>query len=251
MDKTPFCEDCGREIQVISVNWEEEHPDIVAWENPNGFICRKCKPIYWEFEVDPVYHYDKVDKPQICMTCGCPIENLRVPLEYRKTFLLNQREQFSKNQFDNYSNYVGTCIEDNWRIVISQTRDSDSLERSNFRIALKELGGESKFVEIHRFGHWGCGWYEILFVDDRNTDKLKIAEEIVFALENYPVLDEEDFSELENEEAQEVWKSCYKNYDRLEYVRKHRSQFEFSSFEELLECVRGKFFSGYSSDLLR
>src|SRR5262245_4928699 len=46
----------------------------------------------------------------------------------------------------------------------SRNRDSSLLEQSNFDVCLKALGGESETVEVHRFGHWGCGWFELILV---------------------------------------------------------------------------------------
>jgi hypothetical protein len=57
-------------------------------------------------------------------------------------------------------------------------------------------------------------------------------------------------SEVETEEANRVWESCYSDKKRIQYIRKHRSQFEFNSFAEMLGCCRGKFFNGYASELL-
>jgi hypothetical protein len=57
-------------------------------------------------------------------------------------------------------------------------------------------------------------------------------------------------SEVELEEANRVWESCYNDRQRIAYMRDHRSQFEFQSFAEMLGCCRGKFFNGYASELL-
>ena len=59
-------------------------------------------------------------------------------------------------------------------------------------------------------------------------------------LEDYPVLDESDFSEREYEEANSVWESCYNVKERIEYVRENRCQFEFNGFADMLACIRGK-----------
>jgi hypothetical protein len=104
-----------------------------------------------------------------------------------------------------------------WLVVpVIQTRDSRSLERSNFKTALEMLGGEDDTVEVHRFGHWGPGWYEIIIVSPYDKDKVKVAEEIERSLEDYPILDEDDFLELELEEANEVWCNCYNLQERIE-----------------------------------
>lgn len=54
----------------------------------------------------------------------------------------------------------------------------------------------------------------------------------------------------ETEAAQEVWRTCYSDAERIDYIREHRSQFEFRSFADMLGCVRGRYFAGYASELL-
>lgn len=93
-----------------------------------------------------------------------------------------------------------------WLVMpVGQNRDSDALSQSNFASALEMLGGESETVEVHRFGHWGPGWFEIIIIDPRDSARVKVAEEIDACLADYPILDESDFSRRENEEYQEAW----------------------------------------------
>jgi len=95
----------------------------------------------------------------------------------------------------------------NWLVApVIQTRDSEALDRSNFEVCLKELGGESETVEVHRFGHWGPGWFEIIIIEP-NSPQAKIADDIEAALSDYPVLDDEHFSELEYAENSDYWAS--------------------------------------------
>jgi hypothetical protein len=137
-----------------------------------------------------------------------------------------------------------------WLVLpCSLTRDSGALGRSNFRIALDRLGGESETVAVHRFGHWGCGWFEIIVVQP-NTPAASIAETIEQDLENYPCLNEEDFAEEQHDEANQVWKNCYNTKERIQYIREHRTQFEFHDMKDLLGCVRGGYFAGYACELL-
>jgi len=147
-------------------------------------------------------------------------------------------------------NYIGETIEDNFLILLGQNRDSDCLTRSNFQSALIALGGESEQVLIHRFGHWACGWFEYLVIDSDNKDLLKQAQTIESDLDDYPVLDEEHWSELEQNEAQEIWKDCYNNQERIDYIRQNKSQFEPRDFQDLIACARGEHFLGYASELL-
>lgn len=151
--------------------------------------------------------------------------------------------------FDSLSNYAGETEFGDFQSLLTQNRDSGCLIRSNFRSALNKLGGESENVIIHRFGHWACGWWESLAVKV-GTPEYAIAEQIEARLEDYPVVDEDDFSELENDEANDIWRDCYSPNERVEYIRKHRSQFDFQGLADMIGCIRGKYFAGYASELL-
>jgi len=135
-------------------------------------------------------------------------------------------------------------------VFLGQNRDSDCLAQSNFICGLRELGGESETVLVIREGHWACGWIEWIAIHQDDAQALEIADEIAAALSDYPVLDDSHFSDLEQQEADRVWESCYDAQDRIDYIRRFRNQFEFRSFADLLGCVRGKYFAGYASELL-
>ena len=160
------------------------------------------------------------------------------------------REFLTQGKIDNFSNYIGDVVDDNFVIVYGKNRDSDILTLSNFDCFLALLGGESDFVVIHSFSHWACGYFDLLFVDKNDTEKLDIAEKIAARLDDYPVLDEDDFSNREQQEAVEIWKNCYDVFERIKYIRENRSQFEFHSYHALISCCRGKDFCGYASELI-
>lgn len=146
---------------------------------------------------------------------------------------------------------LGLPDQQHWLVAPCGTnRDADALTRSNFRCCLKALGGESETVQVHRFGHWGPGWFEIILIDPANSEAVKAAEEMENSLADYPVLDESDYSQEETEEANEVWQNCYQEKERIDYIGKHRSQFDFRDFADLIGCVRGKYFAGYACELL-
>lgn len=92
-------------------------------------------------------------------------------------------------------------------VFLSQNRDSDSLTRSNFTCGLKALGGESDTVQVVREGHWAVGWVEWIAIHQDDEQALQAADEIAAGLENYPVVNEDHWSELEWEEAQDYWAS--------------------------------------------
>ncbi len=157
--------------------------------------------------------------------------------------------------------YIGAEWPD-YYVFLGQNRDSDALTRSNFRCALKAIGGENcsyqnegqdnevSNVIVVRENHWAVGWGEWIGIHKDAAEIIAKAEEIDAKLEGYPVVDENDWSELESEEANEVWQSCYNASERIAYIRKYRSQFDFHDFSDLIGCVRGRYFAGYASELL-
>ncbi len=131
-----------------------------------------------------------------------------------------------------------------------QSRDSSALERSNFICALRELGGESETVIVVREGHWAVGWVEWIAIHESDGAALRKADELVKCYRDYPVVDEDHFTSLEDEDAQEIWSKCYDNKGRLDYIKKNASQFDFRDFKDLMAQVRGKYFGGYASELI-
>lgn len=102
------------------------------------------------------------------------------------------------------SSYAGAQWPD-WYVIIGQHRDSDSLTRSNFECMLKALGGESDTVKVIRESHWACGWVEWIGVHEDDTKALIEADGIMRDLEDYPVISEDHWSNLEFEEACDYW----------------------------------------------
>jgi hypothetical protein len=137
-----------------------------------------------------------------------------------------------------------------WFVGLSQNRDSDALDRSNFHAALEALGGESETVQVVREGHWAVGWIEWIAVHESDERALSIQYELEGSLANYPILDEGHLSEIELEEADEVWSNCYDRAERVEYIRENPDQFEFRSWFELRKVVRGDYFAGHPSELI-
>lgn len=125
-----------------------------------------------------------------------------------------------------------------WLIAYSVHRDSDCLSESNFetfRKALEELPAVKEWtqsdecpVQIERFHHWAVGWIDYLVIDPACSDAVKLALEFAARLEDYPVLDETDFSDREYELAQE----CWNDYGRSEYVKALRKELFATRFED-------------------
>lgn len=96
------------------------------------------------------------------------------------------------------SSYAGPSF-DEYYIVIGQNRDSDILSQSNFESALNELGGETETVRVIRQGHWACGWIELLMIHESDIESLIKADKMMKDYDNYPVIDEQHYSDLEYE----------------------------------------------------
>ena len=79
---------------------------------------------------------------------------------------------------------------------LAMTRDSDPLEESNFITALERYKAAGVEVEVDHFGHWAVGWIDYLTVEITRAS-VQVLEGIREALENYPILDDEDFSQRE------------------------------------------------------
>ena len=92
-----------------------------------------------------------------------------------------------------------------WFVFLGQHRDSDTLTRSNFTRGLELIGGESDTVQVIRENHWAVGWVEWIAIHESDEAALDTANEILSGLFNYPVIDDEHFSNLEHDEAADSW----------------------------------------------
>ncbi len=113
--------------------------------------------------------------------------------------------------------------------TIGRSRDSDTLEESNYRSVLRDMSALAEYLHPgegidwvfeHRASHWLCGWVANIAVRvlaeyggpvtaDNLTPEFIAVTNIAIALrEQYPVYDESDHSELESEENDRVWENC-------------------------------------------
>ena len=140
-------------------------------------------------------------------------------------------KEFRPTDFDQH---IELDARENWYVLpVSRTRDTGVYEESNFEAALKILGGESDTVEVHRFGHWGPGWFEIILV---HPSRLMESEEIESSLEEYPLLDDEDISRREFEAAGEDWES----YGQRDFLSALSRQFSDTLTEDEIKIVEGE-----------
>ena len=134
---------------------------------------------------------------------------------------MQQYKEYSPTAFDP----KGAFLHDDraeWSVLpLIRTRDTGYFEESNFEAALAILGGESNNVEVHRFGHWGPGWFEIIIVNP-NSPEYDKAVDIEKRLESYTLLDESDYCQREFDEYQESWEQ----YAADDFRRKLHGAFE-------------------------
>ncbi len=158
-------------------------------------------------------------------------------------------KSFRPTSFD--SSGLGLYDRQDWLVApVSRTRDSGPLEQSNWEVVLKDLEqyDTAEDLEVHRFGHWGPGWFEIILIHPESRCA-RIAEQWEGALSDYPVACESDYSEKETEEAECIWRDCYNNNERIKYMRKNPDQFQGYTLTELMNCARGNYFLGWPSEL--
>ena len=117
---------------------------------------------------------------------------------------LQRYQEYQPTSLDSSDNYLGDNLEDHqdWYVInIGLNRDSSLLDQSNFTCftqALKDIEPEGDHWQIHRFGHWACGWYEILILNPEASEVLNKALEMMESLKTYlGPLDEDHHSSLE------------------------------------------------------
>lgn len=144
--------------------------------------------------------------------------------------------EFRPTQLD--STGLGLVNQQNWLVApVSQTHDSEALNRANFDATLRALGGESDTIQVHRFGHWGPGWFEIILINPTDETRVKEAQDIEDALSDYSIVDESLWSEYESEDCAQTWEHCYNTSERLDYFRHH--SYTAGSITDLLKAIRG------------
>lgn len=130
--------------------------------------------------------------------------------------------------------YVGFNPEGDFVLAV-HTRDSAVLEQSNFenfKDGIEEIEEtlpapttvrHTQYNWVYSFtaSHWGVGWVEYLMLRGDAPDALQVyAYETLAALADYPVLNDEDLSEREEEKAQEYY-DFMSDRDKLDYLRRN------------------------------
>lgn len=140
--------------------------------------------------------------------------------------------------FDKMHEDCGSCVywgeRGDWLVAAGQSRDSDALERSNFeciRRAVDAIDPDCWAVESE--SHWAVGWVEHLLIDPACAAAIAEVERILDDLEDYPVVDEDHFSETEFNDYLESWE----NWGEREYRREIKKHLEGRGLHRLAALV--------------
>lgn len=146
------------------------------------------------------------------------------------------KDILQETRWERPSNYVGRDWA-GYSVIVSRNRDSDAIERVNFDCArklLKTWEGEEVSpttaqaedetpalqVTVASANHWGCGWVESLMIHENAPEAALIeAAEIIASLADYPCLDDEELSNLEEEEARETWERYCGDREKVRIAR--------------------------------
>lgn len=168
------------------------------------------------------------------------------------------------NRWTRPDSYIGNTWYDYFGSVCGRSRDSDALERSNFQAMLKALGFDGEDTPddcptipgsddeptrlIVRENHWAVGWVEWIAIHESDEAGLKIADAIIEAKNDYPIIDEELFSEIEDEDCNETWVNCFDPKERFTYLREHGVTIDSDNRPDVAKAVAGEW--GYAANLL-
>lgn len=160
------------------------------------------------------------------------------------------------NRWIRPDHYMGDTWDNYFSSGCGRSRDSDPLERANFRAMLNALGfDESENTPVNgpfdknynvtrmiiRETHWAVGWVEWIAIHESDTAGLEIADRIAEELQDYPIIDESLHSEIEEEDCFEVWDNCFNKKERIEYLRDNAYIIK-GHFRELSKAVNGDWY---------
>jgi len=142
-----------------------------------------------------------------------------------------EAQKGSSWDLDRYAEQLG------WRgvgVALAQHRDSDVMDRSNWRVIVADFGkrfggsaandGLPKSMSITRLGHWAVGWMEWLTYDTADEKVAAAVEQWQKALREYPVADEDDYSQLQIEDNHPGDGLCYCTRDESDGCEGERGQ---------------------------
>lgn len=145
---------------------------------------------------------------------------------------LQRYSEFAPTSWDHHIDVED--IEDWFVAPVFRNRDSGVLENSNWDVVLDDLGGESDTVQIHRFGHWACGWFEIIVVAPDSAARTTAAS-WAQRLKDYPIADEMHYAQRQQESAEQYWKDASIS-ERIQIAAAHNISIFAARRDTLPDC---------------
>jgi hypothetical protein len=134
-------------------------------------------------------------------------------------------------EFDCFSWHDKPDDAEKWCIVYTDNRDSGILDKSNAEVIRKELSKFPKTAKEETHRHWACGFVngwsiKVYNNKGRITRAFQKFYELWKRLEDYPILDEELYSQKEAEEIESAWA----DYIRSDFEKALEKQFSDNDF---------------------
>lgn len=138
---------------------------------------------------------------------------------------------------------------DGYYSAIGHHRDSDTVTESNWQVtcaAIPETGeydpdDPTSGVIIVRENHWAVGWVEWLAIHETCEAALRQADKFAQEIDDYPILDESHFSDLEYAQAAEYWRTM-RITERIDYLREAELSIFAARRAELPDDPDGRLF---------
>ncbi len=116
--------------------------------------------------------------------------------------------------------------ESNWECLQQELETIiEDLPKPNTRYKRTYYGEEeelpSDWLYVWSASHWAVGWVEYLMIrEDAPQELIEKADELYHYLKNeYPILDDDDYSQRQDEAIYQFWQDCTLE-ERMEYCRK-------------------------------
>lgn len=128
-------------------------------------------------------------------------------------------------------NYGGNDYSD-YYVVIGRNRDSCLRTNHNYEEVWERLNDVQDELEEEdnteygwligaNFGHWAVGWIELILVHESAPQMLiDSAEDIIYDLDQYPILNEDEYYRKVYEAADEYWRQMSLR-ERIEMCKEH------------------------------
>ena len=108
-------------------------------------------------------------------------------------------QPYEITNFEPGPHYVGKLLTPGWKVTLMHSCMDDTLAACNFEVFLERLGGVSESIKIERVGFSGDGWYEFIAIHENNAEALNKAKDMLDKLLDYPILDDDRFTQAEED----------------------------------------------------